>query len=159
EHQAGVGFARTDNVVDFTVLAGTTRLLLVGVAVFHFGGDGFAVGHLGLTHNQLNAVGTLQNVYLDVQVQFAHTFEDGFTGVFVGFNAEGRVFGNQLADGHAHLLGTAFVLRRNGDGDHRLGEHHGFQGAGVLDVTQGVTGLHVLHADDGDDVAGLGGVQ
>src|SRR5690606_38730093 len=112
--------------------------------------------HLGLADNHFNAVGALEGVDLDVQVQLTHALEDGFAGVLVGFHLESGILGNHLADGDAHLLGAALVLGRDGDGDHRIREDHGFQVARVVWIAQGVTGLDVLHADNGDDVAGLG---
>ena len=54
---------------------------------------------------------------------------------------------------------AALVLGGDGDGDDRIGEDHGLQGGRVLGVAQGVAGLDVLHADQGDDVAGLGGID
>src|SRR5690606_15930943 len=78
ELEASVGFAWTNAVIDLTVLTRTTGLLLVGVAVFDIARNGFAVSHLRLTNDQLNTVGTLEDVDFNVEVQFTHTFQDGF---------------------------------------------------------------------------------
>src|SRR5690606_26944835 len=78
--------------------------------------------------------------------------DDGLTGLFVGAHTEGRVFLGQLAQCDAHLLLVSLGLRLDRYVDNRLGEVHALQNDGLLDVTQGVTGSHVLHADQGGDV-------
>src|SRR5690606_29677651 len=124
-HDGGLGrkasawLGRTDAVVDLTVLTRTTRLLLVGVAVFDGFGNGFAVSHLRLTNDQFHTVSTLQNVDFNIQVQFAHAFQDGLTRIFIGFNLEGRIFSHHLTDGDTHLIDHALVFRLHGDGDYR----------------------------------------
>ena len=81
-------FSRFDGVIDLAVLTGTTGLLLVGVRVFDHLRDRFAVGDLRLTHFDVNAVGTPKDIDLDVEVQFAHTLDQGLARVFVGRNLE-----------------------------------------------------------------------
>src|SRR5690606_6459673 len=142
--------------IDLAELAGTTRLLFVGVAVVDCLGNRLAIGNLRFAHVQLDTVGTLEDVDLDIQVQFAHALENGFAGILVGFHLEGRIFCHQLADRDTHFLNAGLVFRCNSNGDYRLGEDHGFKGARMVRVAQRMTGLHVLHADHSDDVAGLG---
>ena len=159
EGKAAVGLARLQDVVDLRELTGTTGLLLVGVAVFNTLGDGLAVGHLRLAHFNLDTVGTLEDVDLDIQVQLAHTLDDGLAGLFVGLDPEGRVFLDHLVDRQTHLLGTALVLRLDRDGDNRVREDHRLERRRFVLVCQGVTGLGVLQADEGNDVARLAAVQ
>src|SRR5690606_27385576 len=159
ERKASARLGRTDAVVDLTVLTRTTRLLLVGVAVFDGVGNGCAVSHLRQANDQFHTVSALQNVDFNIQVQFAHAFQDGLTRLFIGFNREGRIFSHHLTDGDTHLVDHALVFRLHGDGDYRLREHHGFQSTGVFRITQGVTGLYVLHAHNGDDVTRLSKIQ
>ena len=52
-------------------------------------------------------MGPLENVHLDVQVQLAHALEDGFAAFLVGFDMEGGVFLNHLAQGDAQLFSLA----------------------------------------------------
>ena len=66
---------------------------------------------------------------------------------------------DHLADGDAELLGVGLVLGGDGDGDDRIREHHRLERGRVVLVAERVAGLDVLQADDGDDVAGLGGVD
>ena len=60
--KARAWLARADAVIDLTELTRTTRLLLVGVAVFTGSSNGFTVSNLRLTNNQVNTVGTVQDV-------------------------------------------------------------------------------------------------
>jgi FAD/FMN-containing dehydrogenase len=132
KEEAFARFSRLDDIVDLAVLTRTTRLLLVGVAVFQALGDGFAVGHLGLTYFYFDTVGALEDVHLNVKVEFAHPLQDDFTTFLIGFHLEGGIFLHHLADGHAHLLVVAFLLGIDRNGNHRVGEDHGFQGGGSL---------------------------
>src|SRR5690606_29382452 len=152
ERKASAWLSRTDAVVDLTVLTRTTRLLLVGVAVFDGFGNGFAVSHLRLTNDQFHTVSTLQNVDFNIQVQFAHAFQDGLTSIFIGFNLEGRIFSPHLAVRDPRRVDDARMSQLPGDGDCRVREQHGFQSTGVCRTTQGVSGLYVHHAHKGDAV-------
>ena len=69
ELEALARLQRLDAVVNLGELSGTTRLLLVGVAVFDHLGDGFAIGDLGSPDFHLDAVRATQDVDLDVQMQ------------------------------------------------------------------------------------------
>ena len=69
-------------------------------------------------------MGALEDVHLNIQVQFAHPLEDNFAAFLVGFHLEGGVFLHHLADGHAHFLVVALLLGGHRDGDHRVGEDH-----------------------------------
>src|SRR5690606_13065975 len=137
---------------DMTVLTATTGLTaelafdLAGVA------DSFTVSHLGLADVGLAVELTLHTINDDVQVQLIHPTDQGPIGLLVAAHAAGPVFLSQLAQSDTHLLlvGLGFRLDRNVDD--RLGEVHALQHDGLLDVTQSVTGSHILHADQGGDV-------
>ena len=159
EHKATAGLTGFDGVIDLGELAGAAGLFLVRVAVFDALGNGFAVGDLRLADGHFHAVGALEDVDLDIQVQFAHTLEDGLAAVLVGLDTERWIFLDHFADGDTQFFGSTLVDRRHGNRDHRVGEHHGFQGGRVLFVAQGMAGLHVLHAQHRDDVTGLGAFQ
>ena len=156
KQKAAAGFARLDGVFNLGVLTRAAGLLLVGVGILHTLGDGFAVGHLRLANHDFHAMGTTQNVDLDVEVQFAHALQNALAGLLVGFDVEGRVFGNHLAERDAHLLRAGLVLRRDRDRDHGSRKDHRFQGGGIFGIAQGMAGLHVLHTEHRDNVAGLG---
>src|SRR5690606_2954826 len=155
EHQAfDAFFGRLEADPDMTELTATTRLTnelafdLAGVA------DSFTVSHLGLADVGLDVELTLHTINDDVQVQLTHTTDDGLTGLFVGAHAERGVFLSQLAQSDTHLLLVSLGFRLDRYVDNRLGEIHARQNDGLLDGTQGVTGGHILHADQRSDVTG-----
>jgi hypothetical protein len=57
--------------------------------------DGLAIGHLRRADIRLDLELPLEAVDEDVEVKFAHALHDGLTGLEVGLDAEGRVFGGQ----------------------------------------------------------------
>ena len=52
----------------------------------------FAVGHLWLTDGRVDLELTEHAVDEHLEMQFAHSGDDGLRGVFVGTNLEGRIF-------------------------------------------------------------------
>ena len=159
ENEARALFAWLDGIVDFGELTGAAGLLLVGVAVVDGLGDGFAVGDLWGTDGDLDLVGALEDVDLDIEVELAHAFENHLVGFLVGLDAEGGVFLDHFADSVGELFSVGLVLRSDGDGDDGIWENHRLEGGGVFLVAKGVAGLDVLESDDGHDVACLGGVD
>ena len=145
-----------DDVVDPGELTRATGLLFVRVGILDPRADGFTVGYLRLSDLDLDAVGALEDIHLDIEVQLTHALDDGLAAVPVGLDMERRILLDHLAQRGAHLLGTRLVLGRDGDGDDRIREHHRLQGRRPFRVTEGVPGLNVLHPDDGDNIARLG---
>ena len=131
----------------------------MGVAIFQALGDGLAIGHLGLTHFHLNAVGPFQNVHLNVEVQLTHPLQNGFAALFIGFHPERGILLNHLAQGDPHFLAATLLNGFYRNGDHRVGEDHRLQSGGLLGIAQGVTGLDVLHPHQGHNVASLGRIH
>ena len=131
----------------------------MGVAVVDGLGDGFAVGDLWCADGDLDLVGALEDVDFDVEVKLAHALEDHFVGFIVGFDAERRIFLDHFADGVGELFSVGLVLGSDGDGDDGVWENHRLESGRVFLVTKGVTGLDIFHADDSDDVTGLGGID
>ena len=60
----------------------------MSVAVFNGLRDGLAVRNLWLSYLELNTVSTAQNVNLNVEVKFAHSFKNSLTRVFIRLNTE-----------------------------------------------------------------------
>ena len=121
--------------------------------------DGLLVGHLGRAHVGLHLVLPEQAVHDDLQMEFAHTGDDGLPRLLIGVGAEGGVLLGQLHQRHAHLLLTGLGLGLDGHPDDGLGELHGLQDHGVLFIAQGIAGGGVLQADDAGDVAGVDGLD
>ena len=87
-------------------------------------------------------------------MQLAHAGDDRLTRLLVGLDREGGVLVGEPLDRGAELLLVALGLRLDRDLDHRGRERHRLEDHRVLRVAQGVTGLGVLEAHDGDDLAG-----
>src|SRR5690606_13254343 len=128
ELEALAGLVRFELDPDVTVLTAAARLLdelpFDGVAGL---ADGFAVRHLRCADVALDVELALHAVNDDLQVQLAHTGDDGLTGLLVGTHAERRVFLRQAVEGDAHLLLVALGLRLDGDVNHRIREFHALQ--------------------------------
>ena len=136
-------------------LAGTTRLLLVRVAVvLDLALDGLAVGDLRLADVGLDVELALHAVDQDVEVQLAHAGDDRLTGLFVGVDLERRVFLGEPLDRGAELLLVALGLRLDRDLDHGAGNVIDSRTICFLRIGQGLTRRGVLEAHHGDDLTG-----
>src|SRR5699024_5026104 len=137
-------------------LAGTTGLLLVGVAEgLNRLADGLTVGNLWVTDVGLNLELALHAVNEDVEVQLAHAADDGLAGLLVQVDGEGGVLFSELLDGDTPLLLVRLGLRLDGNLDNRIREVHRLQDDRVGSITEGVTGGGVLQTDEGVDVASV----
>ena len=160
EGLAGLGVEGLEVHEHLCELAGTTGLLLVGVDLVEHGlADGLAVGNLRLADVALDLELAAHTVDDDVELELAHTCDQGLAGLFVGGDLEGRILVGELRKGDAHLLLIGLGLRLHGHLDDGIREGHGFKGDRGLLVAQGVTGGHVLQTDERIDVAGFGGVD
>ena len=153
------GLVGLDLDLNVTVLALTTGLtcvlgLLVGLLA-----DGLTVSNLGCTHVCLNLELTQQTVNDDLQMQLAHTSNDGLAGLFIGVGLEGRVLFGQLCQRDAHLLVTSLGLRLDGNADNGLGELHGLQNDGMILITQSITSGGVLQTDNSSDITCIAAVD
>ena len=153
------GLVGLDLDLNVTVLALTTGLtcvlgLLVGLLA-----DGLTVSNLGCTHVCLNLELTQQTVNDDLQMQLAHTSNDGLTGLFIGVGLEGRILFCQLCQRDAHLLVTSLGLRLDGNADNGLGELHGLQNDGMVLITQSITSGGVLQTDNSSDITCVAAVD
>ena len=146
---------RSDLDDDVGELAAAAGLLLEDLTVLNGGGDGFLVVDLRGTLVDLDAELTTETVDDDVQVELAHTADDGLAGLLVGLDGEGRVFLSQLAEGDAEFVEIALGLGLHGDTDHGIREDHGLEGNRMVLVAHGVTGAEILESDGCADVTGL----
>ncbi|CAB4719966.1 unannotated protein [freshwater metagenome] len=138
---------------DFGVLARTTRLLLVGVGrVFDGLRNRFAVGHLWLTDGRVDLELTEHAVDEHLEMQFAHSGDDGLRSVFVGTNLEGRIFFGEREESLGHLVLIGLGLGLNRDVDNGFGEDELFEYEWSRRITQRVAGLRVLESDTSNDV-------
>ena len=146
---------RLDRDLHLGELAGTTGLLLVRVVDALDGlADRLAVGDLRLADVGLDLELAPHTVDQHLEVQLAHTADDGLAGLLVRVDLEGGVLLRETLDGDTQLLLVALGLGLDGDLDDRRREVHGLQDHRVLVVAQRLTGGGLLQAHDGDDVAG-----
>ena len=142
-----------------TVLALTTGLTCVlGLLVGLFA-DGLTVSNLGSTHVCLDLELTQQTVNNDLQMQLAHTSNDGLAGLFIGVGLEGRILFGQLCQRDAHLLVTGLGLRLDSNADNGLGELHGLQNDGMILITQSITSGGVLQTDNSSNITCVAAVD
>ena len=151
-----VGLHMDLHVTILALTAGLTGIL--GILV-HCLADGLLVGHLGRAHVGLHLELPQQAVHDDLQMQLAHTGDDGLTRLLVGVGAEGGVLLGKLGQGDGHLFLAGLGLGLDGHADHRLGELHGLQDNGILLIAQRVAGGGVLQTHHGGDVAGVDGLD
>ncbi len=98
----------------------------------------------------------LEDVDLDVEMQFAHALEDGLAALLIGRDAEGRILGGELGQRDAELFLVGLRLRLDRDFDDRLREFHLFEDDLLVGIAQRVAGAGFLEASQRDDVAGIG---
>src|SRR5690606_38987934 len=116
--------------------------------------DTLAVSNLRLADVGLNLELTAHAVDDDVEVQLAHTGNDGLAGLFIGVDAERRIFLGQLRQRDTHFFLVDLGLRLNGNRNNRIGEIHALQHDDLVRITQRIAGGHVFQTDTGGDVAG-----
>ena len=78
EHVPRPYFPRLHGVVNLSELPRTPGLLFVGVGIRNRRGDRFPVGHLRLTDGDVDAVGPLEDIHLDVEMKLTHALDDRF---------------------------------------------------------------------------------
>ena len=140
--------------LDVAVLALAAGLTGVLGLLFHGLLDGLLIGDLGGAHVGLDLELPQEAVHDDLEMELAHTGDDGLAGLLVGPGLEGGILLGQLHQGDGHLLLTGLGLGLDGDADDGLGELHGFQDDGMLVVAEGIAGGGAFEADGGLDVAG-----
>ena len=122
-----------------TVLSTTTGLLCILAVYINGLGEGLFVSNLRSTYVSFYLELTQQTVYDDLQMQLAHTGDDGLTSLLIGMSTEGRIFFCQLCKSLAHLVLTSFGLRLDCQLDNRFREFHGLQDYRMLLITDGIT--------------------
>ena len=114
--------------------------------------DGLAVSNLRVTDVCFNLELALHAVNQDVEMELAHTADNGLAGFLIQVNGEGRVLFSQTLNSGTQLLLVSLGLWLNSNGDNRIREGHGLQNDRSILCTQGVTGGGVLQTNEGVDV-------
>ena len=142
-----------------TILALTTGLTSVLGLLIGLLADGLTVSDLRCADICLDLELTQQTVNDDLQMELAHTCDDGLASLFVGVGLEGRILFGQLRQRDAHLLVASLGLRLDGDADNGLRELHGLQNDGMILITQSITSGGVLQTDNGSDITCVAAVD
>eukprot|EP01136_Pigoraptor_vietnamica_P024345 Opistho-1_new@6882 len=87
-------------------------------------------------------------------MQLAHAGNQGLAGLFVGLDAERRIFLRQALQGDAHFFLVSLGLRFDSLRDDGLGEHHALEHDDGIRITQGFARGHVFQTNAGGNVAG-----
>ena len=106
------------------VLAGTARLLLVGVIEFRPLGDRLAVGDPRLSGLHLDGVFAFHPLYIDVQMKLSHAFDDRFRGFLIHMGAESRILLRETIQGLGHVDLRFVVLGEDRQRNDRLRDEH-----------------------------------
>ena len=126
-------------------LTRTTGLLLVGVLeLLDRLADGLTVSNLRVTDVCFNLELALHAVNQDVEMELAHTADNGLAGFLIQVNSEGRILFSQTLNSGTQLLLVGLGLGLNSNVDNRIREGHGLQNNRSILCTQGVTGGGVL---------------
>src|SRR5439155_21667227 len=128
---------------------------LTDVAPFALRGtrERFLVRDLGTADARLDAELALEPVDDDLEVQLAHACDHDLSGLFVGLDAERRVFRHQLAETDAELFLIGFGLRLDCERDHGLGEMNRLEHDRLLFVADRVAGRDASQTHRSGDVA------
>src|SRR5690554_1943644 len=138
-----------------TVLTAATGLTHIAAFGLHRGLEALAVGDLRRAHVALDLELALQAVDDDLEVELAHSGDDGLTGLFVGMRAEGGILCRKPREGLTELLLVGLRLRLDRDRDDGLGELHALKDDGILFVAEGITRGRRLEANSRGDISGV----
>ena len=150
-----VGLQRRELNFTMAVLSTSAGLLRVLGVHFHFLGERFLVSNLRSAYIGLHLEFTQQTVHNDLQMQFAHTCDNGLACLRIGVGTEGRILLCQLRQRLAHLALAGLGLGLDRQFDNGLGELHGFQNHRMLLIADGVTGGGELKAHCRRDIPGI----
>ena len=142
-----------------TVLSTSTGLLRILAVNINSLGKCLLVSNLRRAYVCLNVELTEQTVNNDVQMELAHTGDNGLASLFIGTHTEGRILLSQLNQRIAHLILACFGLWLDSDINNRLWEFHGLQDNRILLVTDGIAGGSHLKSNCSCDIAGVNPIQ
>ncbi len=136
-----------------TILTTTTGLLDVLTLCFGGAADGFAISNLRSAGVSFNTMLFLEAVDSDFEMKLAHAGNNRLAGLFVGVDAKGRIFFDELLEAEAHFFLIGFGLWLNSDRYWRIWEGDVFEVDWMSWVANGRTGRDFLHANHGGDIA------
>ena len=113
------------------------------------------VGHLGPAHVGLHFELPQQPVDDDLQVEFAHAFDDGLARFLVHVHSECGVFFAEALQRFAQLVLVRLRLRLDSLSDHGLGELQRLQHDGRIFRAQRIAGARLPQPHRGRDIPGV----
>ena len=146
---------RSDLYYDVCKLTPTAGLFLEDFAELCRTRNGLLVVDLRGSLVDIDAELPAETVDDDVQMELAHTADDGLSCLVVGLDRKGRVLFGEFAEGDAEFVKILLGLWLDGDTDDGIREIHRLEGDRVLLNTDGVACAEVLEADCCADVSGL----
>ena len=149
-------FLRNEFEPAVTILTTAAGLTLEETTRLDIFADGFAVSNLRFADVAVYFEFTGHAVDDDIQMEFAHTGDDGLAGFSIGLDFECRVFFSQTSQGNAHFFLVSFRLRFNGYGNNRIREFHLFKNDRVFFIAQCIACSRIFQANDTADIARVG---
>ena len=134
----------------------TTTARLTNEFTFDLRGvpDALAVGNLRLTNICLNTELAAHAIDNNIEVQFAHTGDDGLPRFFIGLNAERGIFLCKLGQRQPHLFLIDLRSRLNSNRNNRLRKLHSLEHHRIIRITKRVARGDIFEANRGRNVAG-----
>jgi hypothetical protein len=117
--------------------------------------DGFTVSNLRFAYGAVHVEFTSHTIDDDIQVEFAHTGNNGLVGFRIRVYLECRIFFCQSLEGVAHLFLVSFGLRFNSNRDNGIREFHFFKDNRMVRVTECIAGGNILEAYSCSNIAGV----
>ena len=104
------------------ILTATTGLADKFAHALGLGGDGFAIGDLRFAGGRFYLELTEKTVANDLQVELAHTGNDGLAGFFIRRNNESRILFGEALEANGETLLVTLGIGLHGHADNGLGE-------------------------------------
>ena len=141
------------------ILASATSLADKLAFPFRSAADSFAVGDLGASGLGLDLELAEKAVTDDLEMQFAHTSDNGLAGLLVTGDLKGRILLGKPLQADRHLFLVSLGLGLDGHGDDWFREGGWFEAHIQVAVTKGVASDNVLSANDSADVSRVGDIN
>ncbi|MPM58935.1 hypothetical protein SDC9_105770 [bioreactor metagenome] len=111
------------------------------------------IGNLRIAYARFHMEFANQTIHDDLQMQLAHSGDDGLPGVSVRIGTESRILLRQFDERDAHLFLAGLGLGLNGNLDDGIRELHALEKNLMALHAERVARAGVLHADEGYDIA------
>ncbi len=115
--------------------------------------DGFTISYAGIARGNFRVVFTLHPLDIDVQMELAHSFDDGFVGFRIHMGLERRILLGKAVQGFGHGHLRLVVFRHDCQRNDRFGHVH--RGHGHIDPRRHKrVSRRAFDPEEGADVTG-----